>query len=862
MPKIFNINDSRQLQMNKFVLNKKTSIRYKNYYLSCYREKNIIDFNYKNKDKDTDLQQWIIEQDNDDNNVYYIKTAFVRLDNKKYLGYLDKDGFVELFENKDEYTKWNFKTKKNSAYFKLVKNSLNDNLFINNIDVDNNIISYDMFDTLIFRYCNEPHLIFNIIQEKVGNPNYKEHRCNAEHVTYTTCNNGNIDAIYDTMKNLYNYDDATIEYYKKTEIETEIDNIYPNNELFLKLKENDIIVSDMYLKEEHLRSILKKCVEHNRNIYGNKVYHINIDNVKIYVSSGGKSLGWIWNNIPEKQNITYHIGDNYHSDYEVAIKCGINAIHYKGTPYSDKEKYLIDNNNLDLANLCRYTRLLNPYQKDMPEYIIYNAEANINIPVLLLICKYLNGLEKKLLFNLRDCYYIKTFYDLLYKDNNMSYYLNSSRNALLYNPSSEYIEYMNNIITDNSVIIDTQGTGNSVIKFIDSHISDKTKNIDILYFFADKWNKNIKLKYLFEDNARVLIEVLNINQLNSFIKLENGISYRVKNDSNMNKYKSIHYPIIQAFCKLKSLNLSLNFKPEYIDNLYNNNNFFGNFNNITGFEHLNKYFDCLGDHEITFNNLLPLNNTKMTVISFHTLGDPYDKGMDLSVEGKIFKNIYEPYVDNIFIYNTKNCIEFNKNFVNEYLKTYPTLNAGEHSRGCNMGFWKWKPYIIKHHLEQIADNETLIYHDCNITRYSYYMNTNTFRENIDFIFEKTGLDIIIPIERPDLLCKHHCKKEVFETIGENNDDYRNFPLLNANRILIKKTQLSVDFINEWLHYCNSGDLILPEIENEPDLRWHTHDQAILTVLYKKYINNDKLPKNAPGFYLKDKIISEDTIIFL
>lgn len=336
MPKIFNINDYTKLEMNKFVLNKKTSIRYKNYYLSCYRKKNIIDFNYKNKDKDIDLQQWIIEQDNADNNVYYIKTAFVRVDNKKYLGYLDKDGFVELFENKDEYTKWNFKTKKNSAYFKLVKNCLNDNLFINNIDVDNNIISYDMFDTLIFRYCNEPHLIFNIIQEKVENPNYKEHRCNAEHVTYTTCNNGNIDAIYDTMKRLYNYDDATIDYYKKTEIETEIENIYPNNELFLKLKENDIIVSDMYLKEEHLRSILKKCVEHNKNIYGNEVYHVNIKNVKIYVSSGGKALGWIWNNITEKNNIKYHIGDNYHSDYEMAIKCGIEAVHYKGTPYSER----------------------------------------------------------------------------------------------------------------------------------------------------------------------------------------------------------------------------------------------------------------------------------------------------------------------------------------------------------------------------------------------------------------------------------------------------------------------------------------------------------------------------------------------
>jgi hypothetical protein len=195
----------------------------------------------------------------------------------------------------------------------------------------------------------------------------------------------------------------------------------------------------------------------------------------------------------------------------MAKKCGLNAIHYKGTPYSDMEKYLIENNNVNLANLCRYVRLLNPYIENTPEYIIYNSESNINIPILLLTCKYLNGLDKKLLFNLRDCYYMKIFYDILYPHNNNSYFLNSSRNALK-NPNEEYIEYMNNILSDNSLIIDVQGTGNSMNAFLESYLYDKTKNIDI--FYITTYNPNKKLKYFIYEKMFVLIEVLNINYLN------------------------------------------------------------------------------------------------------------------------------------------------------------------------------------------------------------------------------------------------------------------------------------------------------------------------------------------------------------
>jgi hypothetical protein len=66
------------------------------------------------------------------------------------------------------------------------------------------------------------------------------------------------------------------------------------------------------------------------------------------------------------------------------------------------------------------------------------------------------------------------------------------------------------------------------------------------------------------------------------------------------------------------------------------------------------------------------------------------------------------------------------------------------------------------------------------------------------------------------------------------------------------------FINEWLNFCKT-DLILPEKYLEPSLRWNTHDQAILTVLYKKYIDLGIF--NKEGFKLEKFIFSKQNILF-
>lgn len=184
---------------------------------------------------------------------------------------------------------------------------------INKID-SYDVISFDIFDTLIFRPVVSPNHIFKLINPKEKKILHK--RYNAEEQLKNKL--GRIPNIYD----IYEYIDRN----PNDEIEIEIDLCYCNP-LMLKvyntlINSNKIIiaVSDMYLPKDVINRILKKC---GYNYFSN-----------IFVSCDinlSKTNGLIYPFIKEKfgQNKSYiHIGDNLITDIINAEKNDISTIHY------------------------------------------------------------------------------------------------------------------------------------------------------------------------------------------------------------------------------------------------------------------------------------------------------------------------------------------------------------------------------------------------------------------------------------------------------------------------------------------------------------------------------------------------------
>jgi hypothetical protein len=247
---------------------------------------------------------------------------------------------------------------------------------------------------------------------------------------------------------------------------------------------------------------------------------------------------------------------------------------------------------------------------------------------------------------------------------------------------------------------------------------------------------------------------------------------------------------------------------------------------------------------------------KVHLIGFMTQGEPYDQGEDLTKSSALIKyaNDYRKAVDTFTVYTTETAIKEYPEF-KQYIQSYPEYDYGVHSRGCNHGFWKWKPFLILKHLQKIKEGDLLMYHDSNTDKYTYYViDVGNLKKNIQTVLANDNL--VAPIEDPFdpvKINKNFTKKEVFEQLISDTSCVE-APIMRCNRIFIRKNKLTVNFIENWLKLCDTSLLLPPK---EEPLKWHTHDQAIFNALYHKYVQL-RLFKQ-PTLYLKDEIFSKDLI---
>lgn len=161
--------------------------------------------------------------------------------------------------------------------------------------------SWDCFDTLIARSHKDPYSIFRLVGEYIGDKFFIEKRIIAEKMSK-----------YKTYEDIYSY---LPEYDSSIELEFEKKYSFPILENWNRVEDGDVIISDMYLSENQIRSILE--------------YHGFNKKVDIIVSYSGKHNGNSWNILKSKyKDINYHIGDNIISDVINARNKGINAIFF------------------------------------------------------------------------------------------------------------------------------------------------------------------------------------------------------------------------------------------------------------------------------------------------------------------------------------------------------------------------------------------------------------------------------------------------------------------------------------------------------------------------------------------------------
>ena len=294
------------------------------------------------------------------------------------------------------------------------------------------IVSFDVFDTLLLRVVNTPEAIFSCLGEYFGMKDYEAFRVQMQIEASTKAENElgwphpTFDQIYDYIKSLEStpYDELGIDWdeVRNTELQMERDALKLNPEIkkvydyAVSQGKKVIAVSDMYLEDDFLKEVLEDNGYKFAAIY---------DSANVHKT---KWVGDLYEHVLATEKIAgpnlMHIGDNESSDYEIASRYGINAYHYKSNiAIEDKTPH----------NVCVGYGAANIVYKEAPSF--WNRfGARVGGPLYLgLMQWFMKELENKqynkIYFLARDGY---NLYHLFKKFTNLPVeYLYTSRRALM-----------------------------------------------------------------------------------------------------------------------------------------------------------------------------------------------------------------------------------------------------------------------------------------------------------------------------------------------------------------------------------------------------------------------------------------------
>lgn len=150
------------------------------------------------------------------------------------------------------------------------------------------------------------------------------------------------------------------------------------------------------------------------------------------------------------------------------------------------------------------------------------------------------------------------------------------------------------------------------------------------------------------------------------------------------------------------------------------------------------------------------------------------------------------------------------------------------------GYWIWKPYIIKKHLDKIQDNDILIYLDagCSINPYG----KNKLNEYIELLNQSDAG--IISFQMNHLLEKVWAIKEIFQHFNVDPDgEIANSGAIMATVQIIKKNSNSIKLINLWNETLHANPTLFTDHYNNaqaPYFKDNRHDQSIFSVIKKMH----------------------------
>lgn len=319
------------------------------------------------------------------------------------------------------------------------------------------IVSFDIFDTLILRPFAQPHHLFMILAEKFDIVDFMSIRKEAEKearlIARQTKGNNEV-TIYDIYKIIERKTGLNKEYGVNVEFETELSLCSANpyfKEVFNFLATQNkriIAVSDMYLTRSMIEQLLTAC-----GYTGFEEIYVSSEN---NASKRDKNLYTIVKHKYGTHSSIVHVGDNYQTDIIHAKEMGISAEYYKnvheaGNQYrSDGMSDLIGSAYSGIVN----THLHNGVKQYSPYYeygFIYGGLYVLGY------CNWIYDYVKKnnidkILFLSRDGHIYKKVFDYLFDDVENEYVYWSRIANIKYTIEKDRESFLNRMVFQKSYV--------------------------------------------------------------------------------------------------------------------------------------------------------------------------------------------------------------------------------------------------------------------------------------------------------------------------------------------------------------------------------------------------------------------------
>lgn len=146
------------------------------------------------------------------------------------------------------------------------------------------------------------------------------------------------------------------------------------------------------------------------------------------------------------------------------------------------------------------------------------------------------------------------------------------------------------------------------------------------------------------------------------------------------------------------------------------------------------------------------------------------------------------------------------------------------------GFYMWKSGVVKRTMDEMNDDDILVYIDAGCTINTYAKKR--LEEYVDIVRKsKHG---IISFQMA-LSSQKYTKKSVFEYMGVSQEEQK-LDQYVAGILILRKNENTKKIINEWYRISCIPEMINDERSSSehPEFIDNRHDQSILSILFHKY----------------------------